>query len=493
MAYSNCSGISSLGNGWRTKGTETGNAMSSTQIVAKVCDKIAEAHGVSVGASCQSGVVDTSFSVALGVPDKALNPFRTTMEAERAGAIQADALALEECLAKIQGLSAVSAEVQAAYQADAFDPWVNVVDMIPAQGCEDVFADNQIDPLEPGTAPMGFELMDFDFPAPPNAYKYMRIQGVFGFIDFGEKWYWHTAFSGATTAHIYTWDQVASFSFSGGARVLKSLSVYAKSKGGQVIIRDENGQEVRAEIPFDNRLHVVETGFSTPSNRIEVEFSEALEFGVDDIVASEVSHDPAVYFIQGRSHMITDAVNELELQSPVRAGSVILVQVNFTEVAKLERVGDSLGNTYHALSPALVSPDKGFQQVFWAESESEGKLRVAAYFDVARYNYNGIHVFEYGGVDLTNPIAQVKSATGLGAEVIGPEMLIDLAGQLLFAAVVSDTGPASPGVGFAKRNTVILDLSMDRQLTSPGVYRAQALRDKSEEGWLVQSVVLNPK
>ena len=291
LVFNNCNGFNSgpsrnpsiQNNG----GTETGNGLNATAIVAKACAIIVSGHPELKSIDCLTGVSKTTLSPSLGVPPKTLDPFDSLIAAESAGSIHANSNALAQCLANFDAIDPQSLTVQNAYDANNFNPFRDVSKMIPTQinGCPIVYSDNNfVGPTPSPTPAPGTVVMDFDNPQPPESMHGL-IPGIFGDIDFGngQDWHWQVPYDADHSNSVYPNSSFpVSFSFVNGAKFLLSIRFFS-TQSGTVTVSDENGQSVSMLIHADSQMHTLDLNFQQSSHVITFNFPYNSKLAIDDI------------------------------------------------------------------------------------------------------------------------------------------------------------------------------------------------------------------
>lgn len=493
LFYTNCGTVLDplKDRGLSSKSTEIGNAIAAQKVISQMCDVIKLAHPQLSQSDCEVGLTNTQLSSPLGVPDLVYEPFRTLVQAESAGAVTANLLALENCLLDIKNLNPNATQVQKAYQATIYDPFTEAHNMVPTAACALVFKNNKFTLPQPPQPPIGVTIVDFDFPMPATSAPYLR--GLHGGIDFGFEWGWHAPYNAATTNHLYVDQSVAqpSFRFSGGAKILESLKVFTDEGRGTVVISDDQGQSISLLVQADLQLHEIRTGFTKASNVIFVTLPNAdFGIGIDDITYRAPTEAQPLYFIQSNSEMITAPLNKISFYSGVQKDSFVIVQAVWYDDWELLSISDTQGNTFTPLPRATSSGGQN-QQLWYFRPKSAGanEIRVR-YRDDGKSNYNGVHIYEYGGVSIANPIGTFHTRLGTGLKMDSGNFSVASPGEMVFVAANSDVGPVTSWPGYTKRNLVIYALGADQFVRTSGTMNFSADRQDPELGWIIQVLTL---
>lgn len=152
-------------------------------------------------------------------------------------------------------------------------------------------------------------------------------------------------------------------------------------------------------------------------------------------------------------------------------GNTLIAYVVWSNTAVVT-VSDSQGNAFKAASSPIVWAGKYSAQVFYASNIAGGADSITARFGSSSSGVLYIH--EYAGIDPTNPIDVVTSATGSGSTLNSGTAATTAANDLLFGAGASDDVVTSAGSGFAARNMGQGHVTEDRAATITGSYNASA-------------------
>lgn len=443
--------------------TVTGNPMTSLpsmKIVNSACSVIMKAHPELSTDQCLNGVLMTSLSSSLGVNPDTLDPFRTLSAAEQFGAVTAASNPLNICLSDIQNLDPNSAQVKAAYNPASFDPFSGVGAMIPgnSNGCPEVYRGSTYANPTPTPPPPGTTLVDFDHPVPPGQ-SYSAVSGVFQGIDFGDSWQWEAPFNADTSNHIYPdtgGTNLGSFTFSGGSQILDSISLFT-TKAGDFTISDDTGESVTRHIEADVNMHTIATGFANPTSTITISGPNLFSLGVDDITFHPPANPAPIAYVQGFFDFYTGSSHTTSLRSDTKAGDLIVVQVQWTLGISLINVKDSQGNTYaSAMAPGIGPSGMNRQQIWFAKNIKGGPLTVNVSFgNGGGANYSGVYIYEYSGLDATNPLDATSSVSGSSSSVACGAVSTHFANELIFAGIESEFDTSfqpDTGLGFTSRS-----------------------------------------
>jgi hypothetical protein len=129
----------------------------------------------------------------------------------------------------------------------------------------------------------GSTTVNFDNPAPPGSPG-SALSGTFQGIDFGtSQWAWDGPYGPNPTNHIFfnsSSGTSRTFTFT-SPRILDGVTVYSLSTG-TLTLSDNQGQ-VRTQTVNPGSLITVQTGWSTPSTTVTVNFTAGWDLGLDNI------------------------------------------------------------------------------------------------------------------------------------------------------------------------------------------------------------------
>jgi Domain of unknown function (DUF1929)/Glyoxal oxidase N-terminus/PKD domain len=176
--------------------------------------------------------------------------------------------------------------------------------------------------------------------------------------------------------------------------------------------------------------------------------------------------------------------------------NVVVVGWNDTNVV-VNSVTDSKGTVYKlAVGPTVLTNGGPLSQsIYYAPNipaASAGANAVTVIF-TAPAAYPDIRILEYSGLNQTNPLDVVASASGSSTTSSSGSLTTTAATDLLIGANMVETGTNGPSAGFTQRLlTSDGDIAEDEVVTSVGTYSASVTLSPPSAGWVMQLVAFHP-
>ncbi len=506
VAFNNCNGFKensiNIPNQLDKGGTETGNGLNATAVVARACAVIVSGHPELNNADCMSGVSKTTLSPSLGVPPKTLDPFRSLIAAESAGAIHANANALSNCIANIDAIDPHSPQVQAAYNTSNFNPFSEMAKMIPTQanGCPAAYSDNSFVVPTPTPAPPGAVVMDFDNPQPPNNV-YGLIPGIFGDINFGnnQDWHWQAPYDADSSNSIFPNTSFpASFSFATGAKNLISIRFFS-DQAGTVTVSDENGQSASMLIPADSQMHTLFLNFAQPSNIVTIDFPFIWKMALDDITYKTPVNASAIHMVQNAEVFYDTNSASLAFDSANTTGNTIIVVTDWDPGYTLKSLSDTQLNTYLPVTAETsglgYGGSPGLKYQIWYASNIKGGANTIKTQLQGTPIFPGLYrlyIYEYAGLDPINPVDVVGTQFGSSAIINSATIITHFANELIFAyfslteaSVIADSGYT---VRTNRPPEGVTQFIEDKTVNQIGSFKATASIPTGDSPWFTQII-----
>lgn len=159
-------------------------------------------------------------------------------------------------------------------------------------------------------------------------------------------------------------------------------------------------------------------------------------------------------------------------------GNMMLILCHWNNQAVSATVHDQMGNTYIPIFPATFSGPSDAFQVWYAKDIKGGvPLTVTINFSGNTTSFSVLDIIEYAGLDPSNPLDAIASATGNSSvqnsgnavsTASGSETAIGLFGYGGYAL------PYTAGSGYTMRGYDASTMLEDKQVSAPGTYSATA-------------------
>ena len=169
-------------------------------------------------------------------------------------------------------------------------------------------------------------------------------------------------------------------------------------------------------------------------------------------------------YVQSQCAGGPSATAQATFLSDVQLGSLLVVAVNFTDIAQTPAVSDTLGSVFTAVSPPQRSSQQS-SQIWYAPVPSSGPDTVTVTFTTSASL--GLYIHEFVGVNALDTFS-VGNATGLTVAV--PPITTLSPNEMLFVHCAQLGQVTSTSAGFVVHETCTGDLSASRMAATPGTY-----------------------
>jgi hypothetical protein len=156
------------------------------------------------------------------------------------------------------------------------------------------------------------------------------------------------------------------------------------------------------------------------------------------------------------------------------AGNLNIVAVGWNDTTStVNTVTDTRGNTYTlALGPTSGTGVR--QSIYYARNIAGGSNTVTVTFNQAA-TFVDVRIFEYSGLDTTNPLDVTAGAAGTGTSANSGSVTTTAANELIFGAGTtagSFNNTGSPGFIVRVLTNPDADIGEDKTVSSTGSYNA---------------------
>ena len=194
---------------------------------------------------------------------------------------------------------------------------------------------------------------------------------------------------------------------------------------------------------------------------------------------------PGITYVQGKSTTQSSGTSvAIPFSSAQNASDLNVVEVMWGDTtATVSSVTDSKGNTY-ALAAGPTKATGLTSALYYAKNIAAGTNTVTVKFSATAHSPN-VNVLEYSGLDTTNPLDVMASATGSGTTANSGSATTTSANDLIVGAGNPSTVFSAAGAGFSSRMiNAFGGISEDKIVSSTGSYNATATM--SSGTWVMQ-------
>jgi hypothetical protein len=210
----------------------------------------------------------------------------------------------------------------------------------------------------------------------------------------------------------------------------------------------------------------------------------------------------AIAFVQAAEHNDpngSDQTVEVTFDSQETAGDLNIVVVGWYDDTPLQAVTvtDSAGNVYRPAGPAAAidkDSSPSTLAVYYAAGIDAGQATdptaVTVSWGSATVDQPDVWILEYSGLSASEPLDQVASNTGVGAQASAGPITTKWPNELVFAAGITWAIPGFGDAGSAPDTVRILtkggNIAQDQIVGEIGAYSAQASQTGSSQVWVFQ-------
>ncbi len=183
---------------------------------------------------------------------------------------------------------------------------------------------------------------------------------------------------------------------------------------------------------------------------------------------------PPPSFVQVNQNEISSGSSvAVRLNAATKAGNTIVVYAIWDNAGSAS-VKDSRSDNFVSVSPPVTWGNGYSAQIFYATNIVGGTDTVTVSFKQATSLFGVAYAHEYSGINTTNPIDVIASASGSSATLNSGAATTTSANDLIFGAGVSDNNVGAAGSGFTARDLNYGNITEDRTAASIGSYSATA-------------------
>lgn len=194
---------------------------------------------------------------------------------------------------------------------------------------------------------------------------------------------------------------------------------------------------------------------------------------------------PPPAFVQVNQNEISSGSSvAVRLNAATKAGNTIVVYAIWDNAGSAS-VKDTRADNFVSVSPPVTWGNGYSAQIFYATNIVGGTDTVTVAFKQPASIFGVVYAHEYSGINTSNPIDVIASASGSSATLNSGAAITTSANDLIFGAGVSDNNVAAAGSGFTARDLNYGNITEDRTAVSVGSYSATATHNGQQWGMQV--------
>jgi len=206
---------------------------------------------------------------------------------------------------------------------------------------------------------------------------------------------------------------------------------------------------------------------------------------------ADAPHDGAVHaitFVQADANSFnTDPVGTVAYPMPVVEGDLLVVGIDYDNIATTATITDTLGSTW-----SLTKPNTSFdlERIAYAVAPASGSDAVTVMLGQPPTTYLEVRVHEYRGAAAVPYDGEAEGANNTMPATV--EITTHQPGEMVFAMAILDTAtPGMAGPGYTLRLNAFGDVTEDRIVDMPQTLAA-VVPFNANASWTITAVVFAP-